>query len=327
MPVNVAQARVIVQALDRLPTSGEFAVDADQRARAERHLVDLAEHYDAKALAVLGRKLFEVIAPDLAEAYEAKVLADQEAAGSAAGDLQHAGGRRRHRPRPVPDPVLPRPGAGQDADGPDLTGPAHRHRHRPDLPTDVRHGQAFCQLIEAIPGKSLPKAGGCGATIVVTMTLEQLLADLETAGVCTLDTGGHLTAAEARRLACAAGIIPAVLGGRSQPLDLGRRRRLHTEAQRLALGLRDHGCTTDGCEQPPARVPRPPRHPLEPRRTHRPHHRPTPLRAPPPTHPRPPLRPRTPAQRQGHLPPTPLRGRARATTRARTRFSQPRPPC
>ena len=29
--VNVAQARLIVQALDRLPSSGEFAVDADQR--------------------------------------------------------------------------------------------------------------------------------------------------------------------------------------------------------------------------------------------------------------------------------------------------------
>ena len=40
--VNVAQARVIVQALDRLPTSGEFAVDADQLQRAEQHLVDLA---------------------------------------------------------------------------------------------------------------------------------------------------------------------------------------------------------------------------------------------------------------------------------------------
>ena len=113
------------------------------------------------------------------------------------------------------------------------------------LPTDVRHGLAFCQLIEAIPGKSLPKAGGCGATIVVTMTLEQLMADLEEAGVCALDTGGHITAAEARRLACTAGIIPAVLGGRSKPLDLGRRRRLHTESQRLAMGIRDHGCTAE----------------------------------------------------------------------------------
>ena len=80
--VNVAQARVIVTALDRLPTSGEFAVDHDQRQAAEAHLVALAADHDAKALAVLGRKLFEVIAPDLAEAYEGQVLADQEAAAA-----------------------------------------------------------------------------------------------------------------------------------------------------------------------------------------------------------------------------------------------------
>ena len=83
------------------------------------------------------------------------------------------------------------------------------------------------------------------------MTLDQLLADLDHAGVCTLDTGGRLSAAEARRLACTAGIIPVVLGGTSQVLDIGRRRRLHTEAMRIAMGVRDHGCTAEGCETPP----------------------------------------------------------------------------
>ena len=83
------------------------------------------------------------------------------------------------------------------------------------------------------------------------MTLEQLTADLDHAGVCTLDTGGRITAAEARRLACTAGIIPVVLGGNSQPLDVGRKRRLHTESMRLAMGVRDGGCTARGCETPP----------------------------------------------------------------------------
>ena len=129
---NVAQARAIVTALDRLPTSGEFAVDADQRQAAEQHLVDLARDYDAKALAVLGRKLFEVIAPDLADAFEAKVLTDQEAAAARRvmfsmreDDAGTCHGRFRI-------PSLPRPGAAQDADGLDLTGPAHHHRHRLD---------------------------------------------------------------------------------------------------------------------------------------------------------------------------------------------------
>ena len=83
------------------------------------------------------------------------------------------------------------------------------------------------------------------------MTLDQLMAKLDAAGVCTLDTGGRISATEARRLACSAGIIPMVLGGRGQVLDVGRKRRLHTEAMRLAMGVRDGGCTAVDCEVPP----------------------------------------------------------------------------
>jgi hypothetical protein len=66
-----------------------------------------------------------------------------------------------------------------------------------------------------------------------------------------LDTGGRISASEARRLACRAGIIPMVLGGRGQVLDLGRKRRLHTEGMRVAMGVRDRGCTAEHCETPP----------------------------------------------------------------------------
>ena len=88
--------------------------------------------------------------------------------------------------------------------------------------------------------------------MVVTLTLDQLLARLEAAGVCTLDTGGRISASEARRLACAAGLVPLVLGGKSQVLDVGRRRRFHTQAMRLAMAVRDRGCTAAGCQKPPA---------------------------------------------------------------------------
>ena len=250
--VNLEQARVIVKAVDRLPVSGEFAVDAEQREQAEEHLVALAVDYDARALAVLGRRLFEVIAPDLAEAFEGQVLADQEAAAAKRtwfkvreDDAGTCHGRFRI-------PLLHGQWLGKMLHAVCTPARSTGTDNDENLPTEVRHGIAFTQLIEAIPAKSLPQAGGCGATIVVTMTLDQLLADLEQAGVGELDTGGQITAAEARRLACTAGIIPAVLGGRSQVLDLGRRRRLHTGAQRLALGVRDHGCTTQGCDRPPA---------------------------------------------------------------------------
>ncbi|GAA1438711.1 hypothetical protein GCM10009641_44590 [Mycobacterium cookii] len=83
------------------------------------------------------------------------------------------------------------------------------------------------------------------ATVVVTMTIEQLLAESATA---LLDDGTRMSAGQARRLACEAGIIPAVLDTKSQPLDLGRAARLFAKPQRIALGLRDGGCTARGCE-------------------------------------------------------------------------------
>ncbi len=52
-------------------------------------------------------------------------------------------------------------------------------------------------------------------------------------------------------MACDAQIIPVVLGGDSEPLDLGRARRLFTRGQRLALTLRDKGCSYPGCSIPP----------------------------------------------------------------------------
>ena len=41
----------IVAALDRLPTTGEFAVSSEQRQAAETHLVAMAEHHDAEGVA------------------------------------------------------------------------------------------------------------------------------------------------------------------------------------------------------------------------------------------------------------------------------------
>jgi hypothetical protein len=65
-----------------------------------------------------------------------------------------------------------------------------------------------------------------------------------------LDTGVHASAGQARRLACNAGIVPVVLGGDSEVLDLGRVRRLHSTAQRRALSVQYDSCAAEGCERP-----------------------------------------------------------------------------
>ena len=110
-------------------------------------------------------------------------------------------------------------------------------------------GHALMDLIEHIGSDAVPFAGGIAATIVVTLDHDTLRSGL---GAATLDTGTPISASQARRMACEAGIIPVVLDGASQPLDIGREKRLHTKYQRTAMGVRDKGCVAEGCDRPPA---------------------------------------------------------------------------
>lgn len=251
---NLEQARVIVSAVKRLP---EAATEAD-REKAEVLLVAAAAEHDAKALKALGRHIFEVIDPDAADAALGKKLSEEEARARRLtfleladnGDGTHSG---RFRIPALHAAMLKR---ALDA----LMAPRHaaqtgktKDEQQPDpqpvggAARSVRRGEAFCAFLERYPTKRLPKVGGLNATVVVTTRLEALQEWYATAG---LDDGTVISAGEARRLACNAGIIPAVLGGESEVLDWGRARRFHTTAQRHALGLRDNGCTARGCGRP-----------------------------------------------------------------------------
>ncbi|WP_181310011.1 HNH endonuclease signature motif containing protein [Nocardioides campestrisoli] len=105
-------------------------------------------------------------------------------------------------------------------------------------------GQGLCELIEHLPTTGLAPSQ---ATVLVTLDLQSLLDGL---GAAKLDTGIHITAGDARRMACEAGLVPAVLGGKSEPLDLGRERRLHSVTQRRGLSLTHDTCAAAGCKRP-----------------------------------------------------------------------------
>jgi len=108
-----------------------------------------------------------------------------------------------------------------------------------------RRGLAFAEILEHLPTDHLhPKSA---ATVVVTISHGVLQGALKAAH---LDTGGQLSAGEARRVACSAGILPAVLGGGSLALDLGRLNRLFSETQRIAVGLKHETCAAEGCDRP-----------------------------------------------------------------------------
>lgn len=246
--LNEEQARVIVRAVLDLPDR----VPAHDRGRAEAHLVAQAEHFDAKALRILGRRLFEVIDPDAADEQEGKKLEDEEREarraarfslrdngdGSCTGSFKLPALHARMLQKALHALTSPRrigPEGRVDAEG-------------QKIPHATLLGHGFMELIEHLPTETLPRCGGLSATIVVTIDYARLVSGLGAAG---LDTGGRISAAEARRLACDAGIIPLVLGGDSMPLDVGRERRFHTRYQRIALAQRDGGCSAEGCDRPP----------------------------------------------------------------------------
>ena len=250
--VNTEQAEVIARALDALPVD----IPAQVRTDAERRLVELAAHHDACDLRVLGDRVLDVVAPAVADAHEAARLEAEERAaarktmltmtpdgqGSVHGRFTvpelHAGILRKQLLALVvhdKPSLTTAPLAGEQGEG-----------ERPEpvkAATAVELGAAFCELLERLDGSHVPEMS-TGATVVVTMTLETLAGGLAAA---TLDTGDRIAAHTARRLACEAGIIPVVLSGRREVLDQGRRKRLFTRAQRIALATRDRGCTAVGC--------------------------------------------------------------------------------
>ena len=244
--VLAEQATVVTRLVDRLPNH----VSHELRQQAEAHLLAQARHHDARALNQLGKHLYEVIAPDEADAHEAALLEQEETAAAKATRLTmwDDSEGRTHGTFTLPTATA---GAALRKALAAIMAPKHQAATTgagvERRPTPEASGGAFCELITRYPVDKLPHTGGVNATVVVTIDLDVLLGRLEQAGV--LDTGQTISPALARRIACEAGIIPAVLGGTSQPLDLGRKRRLFTETQRLALTLRDRGCAAEGCDR------------------------------------------------------------------------------
>ena len=79
-------------------------------------------------------------------------------------------------------------------------------------------------------------------TLIVTVAYDILTDQLQNA---SLIDGTPIDLDELRRIACDAGIIPAIFAADGQPLYLGRKQRAATAAQKLALYARDKHCI--GC--------------------------------------------------------------------------------
>ncbi|MGC4773432.1 DUF222 domain-containing protein [Micromonospora sp. DT44] len=238
--ITVEQARVIGETVQTVHT----AAGAEAADKAVGVLIGWAGQFDPTLLRRLGTRVLDHVAPELAEA-AARAALEAEA-------------RRAERDRHVTLSELRdgrlRLSGHLDAEAAGLLRAALDPLTAPSGPDDPRcPGQRrhdaladLCRL--ALRTGELPEHGGEPAQIVVTTSFDALVRQLD-AG--TLDTGPGLTPETVRRLACDAAILPAVLGGAGQTLDVGRQRRLITGALRRALVLRDRGCAFPGCDRPP----------------------------------------------------------------------------
>jgi hypothetical protein len=249
--VNIAQAEVIARALDELPDD----LDPALLVKAEEYLVEAAAHHRPDQLRVLGRKILDVIAPHIGEAEEAKQLAREEerAWETTSLTLTRRGDGTTRLSGILPDAAAVRLETYLDA----YTSPRQNRMveqrgtsvvETTTVPQHRARGQAFVALLEHLDLAKLPAHGGDATTVIVTIDRDALTRDLGTAGL--LGTDEKITAAHARRLACNAQILPAVLGGKSEILDFGRSRRLFSPAQHKAMRLRDQRCRGDGCTIP-----------------------------------------------------------------------------
>jgi hypothetical protein len=245
--LSVPQAHAIVDGLEALPAE----VPRQVFVKAEAHLVAEAAHFAPRQLRVLALKVLEVVAPDTFDDAEREALERRERAARRATSLSmrtNGDGTTDIRIR-LPDSVADRLKVYLEAFSSPRREPGRDDASVERVPYPRRLGDAFCALLESLPSEMLPIHGGTATTLIVTIPLDHLISGL---GVAQLSTGGRITAGEARRLGCNAGMLPAVLGGRSETLDLGRMRRLFSPAQRKAMAVRDRQCRVDGCDVPPA---------------------------------------------------------------------------
>lgn len=100
----------------------------------------------------------------------------------------------------------------------------------------------------ALSGDGLPATGGHRPQVMVTINYRDLLSDLGQDGHSVF--AQQISAKSIRKLACEADILPLVLGGKGQILDIGRAQRLFPPHMRRALVARDKGCTFPDCTMP-----------------------------------------------------------------------------
>jgi hypothetical protein len=215
-------------------------VPVEHRDSAEADLLAFAEEAGHKQVAALGARILAHLTPDGEEPDDTEPVVPARELF-----LRRRRGGTWELNATFDDETGTRASALFDALAERRTGD-----EGPDFRTlPQRYGDAFSDAIDlALNSPDLPMQAGERAHVMVAVSLDDLKAGV---GQATLGDTGQMSAAEARVHACDAMVIPAVLGEKSEPLNLGRLRRLISAGLRRALFLRDRGCAFPGCHRPP----------------------------------------------------------------------------
>ncbi|MGH3886261.1 MAG: DUF222 domain-containing protein [Pseudonocardiaceae bacterium] len=237
--LGTGQLKVITETMAGLPST----LSQDDRDWAEATLAEHAQNFDPRRLRVIARRIIDQLDPD------GPAPAEPDDPCPAAGEL-HIRDRRDGgislegwldalhgtafrglieqlaKPRPLADDI------------PDPRTPAQRS------------ADALIEICDLARGNDQTStAGGEPPHVTVTLDYDTLVKELSGA---MSDYGQRLSAAQTRLAACDCKIIPVVMSGASEPLDVGRAMRTVPLGIRRALVARDRGCTFPGCDRAPA---------------------------------------------------------------------------
>jgi hypothetical protein len=263
-------------------------VPPEHRDDAERDLLSFAEDAGHKQVAALGARIVAHLDPDGTEpdTTEPATPSRELSLRRKRTGIWELNGRFDDETGTRASALLDTLAQRRTTDeGPDLRSPQERYGdafsdtidlalNAPELPMQAgerAHVMVVVSLADLKSGIGTTRLGGTGTTPqagIGRTTLGDLdttpktgasratLGDLGTTpktgvGRATLGDLGTMSAAEARIHACDCMLIPAVLGKKSEPLDLGHQSRSVTPGIRRALYLRDRGRAFPGCHRPP----------------------------------------------------------------------------
>lgn len=243
--VSLDQARVIVRYVGELAKE----VPAPLAAQGEADMIGFCAQLDPVLLGVVGRRLAELVDPEGTQDRDEAEAVDRETKATAARTASltpfddKPGGSLRA--------VLDAEGYATIAAWLDAAAapppPAPDGIRDPRSPGQRRADALVAACEQGLAGGSLRARGGVKPRIIVTIPISSLLGST---GYGLTHDGMQISPTLTRALGCDAEFLAAVLDSDGNLLDCGRLHRLFSGKTRLALDLRDRGCTWPGCDRP-----------------------------------------------------------------------------